>query len=258
MVTPNPRGFPRTSNTAQVCVHVEDTRRKSRQYLLPDELPPERPPDPDLAVLFDLRHRKPVTTPAHELDRTPTATAYITTEERQFYLPTGEHNIKKDGSQGAEIKKPFILVTVTANIRESGHTAFFYRVTNRSTKVEDSRYIIGHKYKLVKVGELAGEPIYDQERHPVYKRKPIGEVFYELHRMCPTAMADSTADALAEWLQPPRERKPRKRKVSTDNTPAPPPIPALRSAANTIARMVADPLLDYLRQPLPFPDVKIS
>jgi hypothetical protein len=228
MITPSPRGFPATSNTAQVCGLVEDEKRKSRLWLCPCEVP--QPQTVDLAKLFDLQPREPKAFTRRELDLTPTATAYLTVEERQLYIPTGEHYTKKNGEQGAEHKIPFILVTVTANIRANGRTTFFFRVTNRSSKVFDSR---------------------DSQR------KSLGEVAAELLRLCQPAMAAATAEALAEWLQPPRDRKPRKRKVATDGAPEPPPIPARRSAANTVARMVADPLLDYLREPLPYPDVAI-
>jgi len=220
---PSVRGFPRTSNTAQVCEQVEDSR-KGRQL-------PAHEVQIDRLFGDSLRKRLP-TSPPRELDLTPTATAYLTVEERQLFIPTGERHKKKDGTLGAEHKIPFILVTVTATIRDKGRNAFYYRVSNRSTKVFDSR---------------------DNSR------RPIGEVLYELHRMLPPAMADSIADSLAEWLQPPRERKPRKRKPTADDVGRqPPPIPALRSAANAVARMIADPVLDYLRQPLPYPDVAIS
>lgn len=220
---PSVRGFPRTSNTAQICGLYEDSR-KGRQL-------PAHETDFDSMFADSLRKRLP-TAPPRELDRSPTATAYLTVEQRQLYIPTGERHTKKDGTLGAEHKIPFILVTVTATIRDKGRNAFFYRVTNRATKVFDSR---------------------------TETRRAIGEVLYELHRMLPPAMADSIADALAEQLQPPRERKPRKRKAAaTDDTHRPPPIPAMRSAANTVARMIADPVLEYLREPLPFPDVKIA
>jgi hypothetical protein len=229
MVTPSPRGFPRTSNTLQVCAHVEDTKRKSRRWHPTEVLPAPR--EVDLAKLFAPPPRPPPPLPPRDLSATAqTATAYLTVEERKLYIPTGEHYTKKDGSQGAEQKVPFILVTVTAAIRANGRTAFFYRVTNRATKVFDSR---------------------DS------KRKPIGEVRVELHRLCAPTMACATADALAEWLQPPRDRKPRPRKATDDNAPLqPPPIPARRSAANRLASMITrDSVLAYLRKPLtPLPN----
>lgn len=245
MVTPDPRGFPRHSNTAQVLGLVQDARCKSRRHLRPDELPPERPLDPDLARLFDLRHRKPAAAPVRELDRTPTATVDLHEDVRQLFIPTGEHHVKKDGTKGAEHKIPFLLVTVTATIMYGKHRAFFYRVTNRATKVEDSRYPTGRK----------------PDGEPTYARKPLIDVLEELHRLCPPAIADSTAEALAAQLQPPRERKPRKRKLTvTDETAnTPPDLRNLKRVGFSARKhLLGDPLLDYLNQPLPFPDVKIS
>jgi len=228
MVTPSPRGFPRISNTATVCAHVENTKRKSRRWHPTEVLPAPR--EADLAKLFAPPPRPPAPLPPRDLSATEqTATAYLTVEERKLYIPTGERRIRKDGKQGAEQKVPFILVTVTASIRHAGRNVFFYRVTNRSTKVFDSR---------------------DKAR------KPIDEVRDELHRLCRPRMAEATADALAEWIQPPRDRKPRPRKVTADDSPPPaPPRKPCRAAIRTIVKLIHDPVLDYLRKPLtPLPN----
>lgn len=118
-------------------------------------------------------------------------------DERKLYIPTGERNIKKNGELGAEHKIPVILVTVTASIMHGKREAFFYRVTNRSTKVEDSRYVIGHKTIKVEISELAGEPVYETRRVAIYRRKPIAEVRSELQRICGN---DAAADTLQAFI----------------------------------------------------------
>lgn len=221
---PSVRGFPRTSNTAQVCEQVEDSR-KGRQ------LPAQ---EIDLGRLFPSLRKVLPREQHRELDRTPTATVDLALTERKLYIPTGERHKKKDGTLGAEHKIPFILVTVTATIMHGKHAAFFYRVTNRSTKVFDSR---------------------------TGARVSIADMLYELHRICPPAIADSTADALAEWLQPERDRKPRPRKPTGTNETAnnPPDLRTVKRAPFSAKKhLIGDSVLAYLSQPLPFPDVKIA
>jgi hypothetical protein len=108
-------------------------------------------------------------------ERAPACVAKVDITERKFYISTGKRRIrKKDGKPGSEEKIPVILVTVTATVSD-GKRTFFFRVTNRSRKVFDSR---------------------DNQR------KPLAYVRAELFRMCQPDTADRTTAALVEYMRP--------------------------------------------------------
>lgn len=90
--------------------------------------------------------------------------------QRKLLIPTGKRYVKKDGSLGAEQKIPFILVTATASIMRRQREVFNFSVTNRATRVLDSRD---------------------------GKRKSISAVRAELLRICND---DSAADTLQNFI----------------------------------------------------------
>jgi hypothetical protein len=100
----------------------------------------------------------------------PRCAVSIRFDQKRVMLPTGKKVLRKKGKHAGKIVDDVrlaILVIATATVSD-GKREFFFRVTNKSRSIFDSR---------------------DS------KRKPLEEVRRELLRLCGS---DSAADALAE------------------------------------------------------------
>jgi hypothetical protein len=220
---PSVRGFPAQSNTAAICEHVENSRKGKAHFA----------PEVDLAKLFNTRpfvRQSTIGTLQSAIPRIPHCTVSLGITEKKLFISTGRRRVrKKDGKLGSEEKIPVILVTVTATVSD-GKREFCFQVTNRSTKVLDSRD---------------------------HQRKPLADVRAELLRLCANpGMADAAADLLGEYLVEPHERKARPVAAGADcGEPPPPPRKPSRSAVRTMVKLIRDPVLEYLRKPItPLPD----
>jgi len=102
----------------------------------------------------------------------PRCSVSVRFDQKRIMLPTGEKVLRKKGKHAGQIVDDVrlaILVIATATVSD-GKREFFFRVTNKSRSIFDSR---------------------DS------KRKPLADVRRELLRLCGS---DSAADALAECL----------------------------------------------------------
>jgi hypothetical protein len=102
----------------------------------------------------------------------PRCVVSIRFDQKRLMLPTGKKVLRKKGKHAGQIVDDVrlaILVIATATVSD-GKREFFFRVTNKSRSIFDSR---------------------DS------KRKPLADVRRELFRLCGS---DSAADALGEFL----------------------------------------------------------
>ncbi len=209
-----PRGFPRTSSTARIMEHVEDSAGGRKAG-------PELDLAEHLASLYNLPRANPYVRTLAKVIKpaVPLETAWSAArEERTMYLPVkgangqAVHRIKKDGTEGAAetMKVVFETLTVTVTV---GPSSFELRATNKGPNILDGR---------------------------TGQRRPIDYIRADLVRILGEEKGNAAAAELASVLPVPREPRAKVRLLRELPPPNPPGENGLRVEGTLAAVTMAE------------------
>lgn len=210
MITPFPRGFPR-SHTETICEHVRSADKPQRRPLTvrwKAEMQDSTAPAPfDVCVMFDLEPLRDAAQSAPARGLTKLAIrADVSTTEREFWISFNppQFHVKKDGGiTEKKMKVTLIAKLITIQCGTAAPVAMF-RATNRGAT------IIKHP--------VCG---FDAEGREVWTgpRVPLCEVNRELIRLLGAAEAAPISAQLAALQPKERAAKPSPRPTPITGTP---------------------------------------